>query len=51
MCSGAVARAPRWGWPGSPRRTGRYREAINLLADYVVEKGYALKFAIEPKPN
>ena len=29
----------------------RYREAINLLADYVVEQGYALKFAIEPKPN
>jgi xylose isomerase len=29
----------------------RYREAVNLLGDYVVEKGYGLKFAIEPKPN
>jgi xylose isomerase len=29
----------------------RYREAINLLADYVVEQGYDLRFAIEPKPN
>jgi xylose isomerase len=29
----------------------RYREAINMLADYVVEQGYGLRFAIEPKPN
>jgi xylose isomerase len=29
----------------------RYREAINILADYTVERGYDLKFAIEPKPN
>lgn len=29
----------------------RYREAINLLGEYVVEKGYGIKFAIEPKPN
>jgi len=29
----------------------RYREAVNLLGDYVVEQGYDLKFAIEPKPN
>jgi xylose isomerase len=29
----------------------RYREAIDVLADYVVEQGYALRFAIEPKPN
>ncbi|MFB2580562.1 xylose isomerase [Herbiconiux sp. P15] len=29
----------------------RYREAVNLLGDYVVEKGYGLRFAIEPKPN
>jgi xylose isomerase len=29
----------------------RYREAIDVLADYVVEQGYALKLAIEPKPN
>jgi xylose isomerase len=29
----------------------RYREAIDVLADYVVEQGYGLRFAIEPKPN
>jgi len=29
----------------------RYREAVNFLGDYVVEKGYDLRFAIEPKPN
>lgn len=29
----------------------RYREAIDLLADYVVAQGYDLRFAIEPKPN
>jgi xylose isomerase len=29
----------------------RYREAINVLSDYVVDSGYDLRFAIEPKPN
>ncbi len=29
----------------------RYREAVNLLGDYVTDKGYNLRFAIEPKPN
>jgi xylose isomerase len=29
----------------------RYREAIDVLADYVVERGHDLRFAIEPKPN
>ena len=29
----------------------RYREAINVLVDYVVDQGYELRFAIEPKPN
>jgi xylose isomerase len=29
----------------------RYREAVNLLAQYVIDKGYKLRFAIEPKPN
>ena len=29
----------------------RYREAVNLLAEYVTDKGYELRFAIEPKPN
>ncbi|WP_053227823.1 xylose isomerase [Solirubrobacter soli] len=29
----------------------RYREAIDVLSDYVVDNSYDLKFAIEPKPN
>ncbi|WP_328530329.1 xylose isomerase [Nocardioides sp. NBC_00368] len=29
----------------------RYREAVNLLGDYVTEQGYDIRFAIEPKPN
>jgi xylose isomerase len=29
----------------------RYREAIDVLADYAVEQGYDFRFALEPKPN
>ena len=29
----------------------RYKEAFDLLGQYVVEQGYGLRFAIEPKPN
>ncbi len=29
----------------------RYREAIDLLAEYVLDRGYGIRFAIEPKPN
>ncbi|MEU5938716.1 xylose isomerase [Micromonospora sp. NPDC047548] len=29
----------------------RYREAVDLLCQYVVDRGYDLRFAIEPKPN
>jgi len=29
----------------------RYREAVNLLSEHVVERGYDMRFAIEPKPN
>src|SRR5947199_2623779 len=29
----------------------RYREGIDLLAAYVLEQGYDMRFAIEPKPN
>jgi xylose isomerase len=29
----------------------RYKEAIDLLCDYVLERGYQLRFALEPKPN
>jgi xylose isomerase len=29
----------------------RYREGIDLLAQYTIDKGYGMRFAIEPKPN
>jgi xylose isomerase len=29
----------------------RYREGLDTLAQYVVDKGYGIRFAIEPKPN
>jgi xylose isomerase len=29
----------------------RYREAMDLLCGYVREKGYDIRFALEPKPN
>jgi xylose isomerase len=29
----------------------RYREALNLLCEYVLDQKYPLRFAIEPKPN
>ncbi|HEY1573205.1 MAG TPA: xylose isomerase [Pseudonocardiaceae bacterium] len=29
----------------------RYREAVDTLAQYVVDSGYDLRFALEPKPN
>ncbi len=29
----------------------RFREALNFLADYVIDKGYGMKFALEAKPN
>jgi xylose isomerase len=49
-----------WGGrEGSETETGkdiraaleRYREGLDLAAQYVVDRGYALRFAIEPKPN
>jgi xylose isomerase len=29
----------------------RYAEAFNLLGEYVLDQGYDIRFAIEPKPN
>ncbi len=29
----------------------RYREAANFLGQYVIDQGYNIRFAIEPKPN
>ncbi len=29
----------------------RYKEAMDILSQYVVDKGYDIRFAIEPKPN
>src|SRR5918912_4132691 len=29
----------------------RYKEGLDLLAQYSIDKGYGMRFAIEPKPN
>jgi xylose isomerase len=29
----------------------RFREALDLLAQFVIDRGYHIRFAIEPKPN
>ena len=29
----------------------RYREGLDFLAQYVIDQGYSIRFAIEPKPN
>jgi xylose isomerase len=29
----------------------RFRETMNFLSEYVIERGYGMKFAMEPKPN
>jgi xylose isomerase len=29
----------------------RYREGLDLLAQYSIDRGYGLRFAVEPKPN
>ncbi|WP_345893926.1 TIM barrel protein [Nocardioides sp. TF02-7] len=29
----------------------RMKESLDILCDYVLEQGYSLKFALEPKPN
>jgi xylose isomerase len=29
----------------------RYREAVDTLADYVIDHSYGIRFALEPKPN
>jgi xylose isomerase len=29
----------------------RYKEAFDVLCQYVLDRGYAIRFAIEPKPN
>src|SRR6478672_110106 len=29
----------------------RYREGLDMLAQYSIDRGYGLRFAIEPKPN
>jgi xylose isomerase len=29
----------------------RYREGLDMLAAYVIDRGYGIRFALEPKPN
>ena len=49
---GAAARAPSTTRAKDIRAAlERYREGVDLLGDYVTDKGYDIRFAIEPKPN
>ena len=49
---GAAARAPSPAPPRTSRpRSTATREAFDLLGAYVLDQGYDLRFAIEPKPN
>lgn len=34
-----------------PAALDRYREAFNVLGEFVTDRGFDLRFAIEPKPN
>ncbi len=43
-------------WRPTPRRTcapalDRYKEAVDLCCEYIRERGYDLRIALEPKPN
>ena len=35
----------------SATRSRRYKEGLDLLCQYVIDQGYDIRFAIEPKPN
>ena len=51
-CCGAAARAPSTTSAKDVRAAlDRYREGLDLLAQYVIDQGYDLRFALEPKPN
>ena len=50
--SGAAGRAPRSTSREDVRAAlDRYREALDTLAQYSIDRGYKMRFAIEPKPN
>ena len=50
--AGAAARVPSPVRPRtSPTALDRYQEAFNLLGEFVTDRGYDIRFAIEPKPN
>ncbi|HEV7871053.1 MAG TPA: TIM barrel protein [Modestobacter sp.] len=50
-CSGAAGRVRRSTSPRTSAALDRYREGIDLLAQYSIDKRYGMRFAIEPKPN
>ena len=51
-CSGAAREGAESGAAKDIRAAlARYKEGLDLLAGYVQEQGYGLRFAIEPKPN
>jgi xylose isomerase len=51
VCWGGREGAEYGASQGVAEALDRYQEAFNLLGQYVTDKGYGLRFAIEPKPN
>ena len=50
--SGAVAKAPKPTQARARSKAGkRFREALNFLCEYALNRQYDLKFALEAKPN
>ena len=51
-CFGVAGRAPSTTSAKDVRAAlDRYREALDTLTQYVLDQGYGLRFALEPKPN
>lgn len=51
VCWGGREGAESGGSKDVAAALSRYQEAFNVLGEYVVDHGYDLRFAIEPKPN
>ena len=52
MSSGAAGKGSEVDFAKDVRAAlDRYREGIDLLAQYSIDKGYGMRFALEPKPN
>jgi len=51
VCWGGREGAESGAAKGARVALDRYQEAFNVLGQYVIDQGYSIRFAIEPKPN